>query len=124
MKCLDNVQEIFLVRVLLHLDVGVGEVLVQVMEIVTEARSEAESVENRVEEASVAEVCQTGHSWTVGPPLASCHSVHDGRPGLSSLTMGSCSELQKTVHSKTSDSAAHCRCHPQPWSGLQCELGW
>ena len=69
MKGLDDVQQIFLVRVLLGLEVRVGEVLVEVMEAVTEPWSESECVENRVEEASVAEVCQACHAWTVGPGL-------------------------------------------------------
>ena len=69
MKGLDDVQQILLVRVLLGLEVGAGEILVEVMEAVAEPGGEPECVENRVEEASVAEVCQACHAWTVGPGL-------------------------------------------------------
>ena len=69
MKGLDDVQQIFLVRVLLGLEVRAGEVLMEVMEAVTEPWSESECVENRVEEASVAEVCQACHPGTVSPGL-------------------------------------------------------
>ena len=69
MKGLDDVQQIFLVRVLLGLEVRAGEILVEVMEAVAEPGREPECVENRVEEASVAEVCQACHPGTVSPGL-------------------------------------------------------
>ena len=96
MKGLDDVQQIFLVRVLLGLEVRADEVLMEVMEAVTEPWSESECVENRVEEASVAEVCQAGHARAVGPALSPCHTVHEGPAEICPDTIRSCSELQKT----------------------------
>ena len=55
MECLDHVQKTLLLRVpLLRLGVQTHQVLVKVVETVTEARGEPQRVEDRVEEAGVA----------------------------------------------------------------------
>ena len=79
MECLDHVQKTLLLRVpLLRLGVQTHQVLVKVVETVTEARGEPQRVEDRVEEAGVAQVGETRHAHTPLCPAPSVHGAHTG----------------------------------------------
>ena len=71
---LDHVQQALLLRVPVRL--GVRQVMVQVVEAVTEARGKPQGVQHRVEEAGVAKVGKGRDSRAVGTPFVSVHPVH------------------------------------------------
>ena len=86
MKCLDDIQQALLLRVPVRPGVAPRQVLVQVVQAVTEARCESEGVEDTVEEAGVAKVSKAGNARTVGPPITPTPTIHTGLPTTSLST--------------------------------------
>ena len=75
-KCLDDIQQAFLLRVPLRPGVAPSQVLMQVVQAVAESRCEPEGVEDTVEEAGVAKVSKAGNARTVCPPITPTPTIH------------------------------------------------
>ena len=58
------------------LAISTSKVLMQVVQAVTESRCKPESVEDRVEEACVAKVCEAGNTGANGPDIAHTPTIH------------------------------------------------
>ena len=76
MEGLDDIQKTFLIRVPFSFRVLSRQILMEMVKTVTEARSESQSVENRVEEAGVSEICETCHARAAGPRVGPDPAVH------------------------------------------------
>ena len=75
-KCLDDIQQTLLLSVPVRPRVTPRQVLMQVMQAVTEARCEPESVKDTVEEAGVAKVCKAGNARTICPSITPSPTIH------------------------------------------------
>ena len=76
MKGLDDVQETLLLRVSLCFCFLARQILMEVMETMTEAWGEPQGVENGIEEAGVSEVGKACHARAAGPRVGSAPAVH------------------------------------------------
>ena len=76
MERLDDVKQALLLGVPVRSGVAPCQVLVEMVEAVTEARGEPEGVEDRVEEAGVTKVGEASNAWAVCPNIAPTPTIH------------------------------------------------